>query len=684
MATQFDTQIQQLYVAYFNRPADASGIAYWADFMTKGGTAAQVSGYFAQSIEYQTAYNQTTSAGVVTAIYQNLFGRSPESTGLAFWVKALNDKAITVDNMVTTIAAGAQGTDKVSYDSKVKVATAFTNALDTDAEKAGYAGDLANAEAKKLLATIKTDAQANAAIVPATLDASVTGVIKAATPFTLEAGLARLDASNKAVVDFLADAEIDLDNDGEADENVTAGNIATNLNNADVAVGTLVGGNYNTTTSATVKAAIVAEAMSASAETLETSQSALTTELGKLTAAQTTALANATAATEAAKDAADAMTEATNALIGAQSILTTRNTIAGEQTITVATNGTVIVTDLGADVNVATDDTVTNVVVKGDDGMLMLATGLKAADYPGVASYITAANAAAAAMRADVDAEDAALLAQARLELSDVGNTTARGTLGTAFIANGPVTPASATAPTADEVAAQLNGLKLLAVDAREKAEAAVGTPAYSDLNAAANTAEGRVETFRTAVDKFNDDNPTAAVTRVIDAEDAVAVNQKAYEKLEAAVTDLTEAQALSTQLEALQKAVATAKTDFTDAKFATPKDISALSNFGTTGNDIFVANKSINAATITSFGLQGDDVLYVGSGYTLNSGKLADGNNSALEVFFTQSGSSTVVTIEKTAFGSSSSAGADAKMTITLTGVDATDLTFENGIISL
>lgn len=690
MATQYDNAIQQLYVAYFNRPADAGGIAHWANFMTNGGTAAQISAAFADTMEYQTAYNQLTSAGVVTQVYQNLFGRTPDSSGLAFWVKALNDGNMTVDNMVTTIAAGAQGSDKVAFDSKVKVATAFTNALDTDAEKAGYSGDLANAAAKKLLANIKTDAQANAAIVPATLNASIDGVIKASVPFTLETGLERLDAAKKAVADFLADAEIDLDDDGEADENVDEGDIGQNLINADSAVSTLINDSaYDSTDSATVKAAIIADKLAKAAADLETKQGTLTTEFGKLTSAQASAVATATATAEAAETAVDANTEAQAALFGATSVLEDRNTGANK-VVTVNDNGTVRVTTTTfvpapdpADPAIPVPKHVELVVMK--DGVLALGAELKATDYPGVANYIAAANAAAAADRAATDAVDTALLAQARVELSDLGtdatSTGALTTLANAFGNTGPVTPATAGKPTADEVAAQLNGLKLLAVDAREKANAAPGDNA---LDLAADTAEGRVETFRTAVDTYNEANATVAVTRVTNAEAAVETAQEYHTDLEEAVANLTEAKALADQLESLEKAVETATADFKANKFAEPKDVSSLSNFGTAGNDIFVVNPKVLAANITSFGLQGNDVLYVGAGYTLNEGKLTDGDNSALEVFFTQQGSSTVVTIETVEFGSSSSAGAGSKVTITLTGVDADDLTFENGIISL
>ena len=33
MATSTETQVQQLYVAYFSRPADVAGLAYWTNIL---------------------------------------------------------------------------------------------------------------------------------------------------------------------------------------------------------------------------------------------------------------------------------------------------------------------------------------------------------------------------------------------------------------------------------------------------------------------------------------------------------------------------------------------------------------------------------------------------------------------------------------------------------------------------
>ncbi len=169
--------VQKLYVAYFSRPADAAGLAYWEKVVTdaKGSTAA-VSAAFAASQEYKDTFAGQSSYQIIDTIYKNLFGRPAEAAALTFWGQGLLNKNFTIDNAVTAIASGAQGTDLVAYNSKVAAATAFTAALDTSAEMIGYNGTAANNAAKTWLAGITTDAQLKAAIEPAALNGTVIAV----------------------------------------------------------------------------------------------------------------------------------------------------------------------------------------------------------------------------------------------------------------------------------------------------------------------------------------------------------------------------------------------------------------------------------------------------------------------------------------------------------------------------
>ncbi|KQV32971.1 hypothetical protein ASC93_27645 [Massilia sp. Root335] len=114
---------------------------------------------------------------VVAQVYQNLFGHAPDLPGLNFWGQALLAGQMTVDNVVTEIAKGALDTDLTAYNNKVAAATAFTAALDTPAEVLGYDGDAANAAAKTFISSVTDDASLAAAIAPAALNATVSGIV---------------------------------------------------------------------------------------------------------------------------------------------------------------------------------------------------------------------------------------------------------------------------------------------------------------------------------------------------------------------------------------------------------------------------------------------------------------------------------------------------------------------------
>lgn len=638
MATQYDTAIQQLYVAYFNRPADAAGLAHWAGFMANGGTVAQISAAFSQSLEYQVEYSQSTNAGVVNAVYQNLFGRPAEEAGLAFWVKALTDKTMTVDNMVTTIAAGAQTTDKVAYESKVVVATAFTNALDTDAEKAGYSGANANKAAKALLSNIKTAADATAAVVPATLNASVATVVKAATPFTLESGLAAYGVADKAVADFLAG--LDLDGDGENDKDVDAGVLDLNLAAAKTTLALNIDDkSFADRESAAVRAALIEEQQDINAKALKVQQDELKAANTAVTAV--TGLANAVAANTSAvaaeADAVASQKEAVAAFNLAFTSLQVRNA-----TSNITVDGNTIISTVAGKVTVLAS-------ISETTEQWELTPGVTASNYAGLTAAIAAGNTVIAANDEVAEAD----LAQMFTELNvDIRDQTTLGTAELAKISFSEITPATAGKPTVAEITNELSALEAANKDT---------APFIAQVKA-----------FLTA-------NVAPKAGAVVKEQADVAAAQKDIADLAAAVEAEAEAQALVDELESLVAARKLISDDFITAKYKAPVVIEG-SLFATTDADIFVVGDV--AGSISSFGRSGDDVLYVGSGYTLNKGALTTGDNAALEVFFTQKGNNTVVTIETETFGSSTSS--NAKIEITLTGVDAADLTFENGIITL
>ena len=117
------TQIQNLYIAYFGRPAEQAGLDYWsaqADLTVEG-----LSASFAQQPEYQAVYGDLPREEVVAQLYQNLFGRKAEGNELGYWI-ASDD--ISVDRMALALVNGAQSTDREMLDGKTEFAAAITAA----------------------------------------------------------------------------------------------------------------------------------------------------------------------------------------------------------------------------------------------------------------------------------------------------------------------------------------------------------------------------------------------------------------------------------------------------------------------------------------------------------------------------------------------------------------------------
>ncbi len=640
--------VQQLYVAYFNRPADYAGLDYWTNVVAaQNGSTVAVSAAFAAEAEYRAEYANLSNSAIVNKVYQNLFGRPAEDAGRVYWADLLTRGSITIDKVVAEIAKGAQTTDLEAYENKVVAATAFTNALDTPAERTGYAGVAANAVAKTFLSSVTTDASLTAALAPAALSATVAASVKAGTPFTLVSGLAALESANEGVADFLA--TLDLDDDEDTDTTAADVEDAADDAEADVAalitVGTAVPANAPANylaASDTVKAALLQDQIEANAE----------------------ALADAEEALDDAQEAVEEV-EGLGAAIEIRAAAITANTAAIRAVTTTSANmsGAEATYEalIGGSITIdPTAGTVPGVIVANASGTLSVATGVTAANRPAATALL---NAIVANRAAVVDAAAAAdELYAARLQVNLLDESAAEEATRDALVALVDEDDVGEFdgLPTAEQILLQQEILE----------EGGAGTAAaLASFNTALNN---YVATDTTA------NNPLA--TAVVNAAAAVEAASDAVADLADAVAAQDEAQANAAELAALEAAVEAAVDAFGENDFRDPVVLGA-SAAGTAGADIFVVEDAMTT-TITGFGRVGSDALFIGSGYTLNSGAITTGNNAVLEVFFIQSGTSTQVRLETEVYGSDSAAVAE--QVITLTGVTATDLVLENGIITL
>ena len=169
-------QVQALYIAYFNRPADYLGLSYQMAQADQFGLQ-YVANQFSKSPEYTTTFAGKGTAEIINTIYLNLFGRAAEPAGIKFWGDLLNSNTLTLGNIALSIYNGALNDDKIAVDNKLAAATAFYNSLDTSAEIVGYSGDAANQVLKNWLSSITTDSS----LAAATTDAALLAVSTNAT-----------------------------------------------------------------------------------------------------------------------------------------------------------------------------------------------------------------------------------------------------------------------------------------------------------------------------------------------------------------------------------------------------------------------------------------------------------------------------------------------------------------------
>lgn len=168
-ASAYTNVLQSVYVAYFGRPADAGGLAYFAQQLANVGAPTTIvelsNAYqgnaalrnvingFGTSAESQALYAGDNNV-FIDAVYRNLFGRPAEADGKAYWVNLLNAGLITRASAAIQIMAGAQTSDRDVVNKKVAVATSFTSALNTQQRELAYSGLDANVIIRTLLGTV--------------------------------------------------------------------------------------------------------------------------------------------------------------------------------------------------------------------------------------------------------------------------------------------------------------------------------------------------------------------------------------------------------------------------------------------------------------------------------------------------------------------------------------------------
>ncbi|HRW37281.1 MAG TPA: DUF4214 domain-containing protein [Aquihabitans sp.] len=82
----------RLYLAFFKRPPDPSGFAYWQRQLDAGRGLINAARKFADSSEFKRTYGTLSNSAFIDLVYQNVLDRAPDPTGKAFWLTRLDNR----------------------------------------------------------------------------------------------------------------------------------------------------------------------------------------------------------------------------------------------------------------------------------------------------------------------------------------------------------------------------------------------------------------------------------------------------------------------------------------------------------------------------------------------------------------------------------------------------------------
>ncbi len=124
-------QVQSMYVAYYGRAGDYDGVSWWNSALASSqGALEDIINAFGSSAEYENRFGDLSTAELITNLYLQMFGRTPEAEGLAWWTEEIDSGRVTLPEAAVRIAQGAQNNDQVVLHNRTVVAMRITEAIE--------------------------------------------------------------------------------------------------------------------------------------------------------------------------------------------------------------------------------------------------------------------------------------------------------------------------------------------------------------------------------------------------------------------------------------------------------------------------------------------------------------------------------------------------------------------------
>lgn len=129
--SDIEDSVLNAYIAYYGRPADPAGLAWWAEQLeAAGGDLSAIINQFGNSREFVERYGSLSSTELVNNIYRQLFNRDADEAGLAWYVGLLDSGEKTLQTITLDIMGGATGEDRPIVENRKQVAKHFVSQLE--------------------------------------------------------------------------------------------------------------------------------------------------------------------------------------------------------------------------------------------------------------------------------------------------------------------------------------------------------------------------------------------------------------------------------------------------------------------------------------------------------------------------------------------------------------------------
>ena len=128
--------VSRLFLAYFMRIPDTSGLQFWINEKLNGKTISNISDSFAASTEFVNTYGSLGNTEFVNLVYSNLFNRSADTGGFNYWKGQLDTG---VDSRGNVMASFSESTENVSLtESNIRVISFYYGMLRRAPDQVGY------------------------------------------------------------------------------------------------------------------------------------------------------------------------------------------------------------------------------------------------------------------------------------------------------------------------------------------------------------------------------------------------------------------------------------------------------------------------------------------------------------------------------------------------------------------